>query len=151
MTPYADLPEYCFWKAGVARSDPRKIRDLYRKKFEIRPQHRIATAGSCFAQHITGQLRKNGYRVLDVEPAPPWLDDATRRANGFDLFSARYGNIYTARQLLQLAREAFDGFEPSDVVWTRKNRFYDALRPGVDPRARTAPHDCQRCCRGSNA
>ncbi len=134
MTPYADLPEYCFWKAGVARANPRTIQDLYRRKFEIRARDRIATAGSCFAQHITGQLKTKGYRVIDAEPAPPWLDAPTRRANGYDLFSARYGNIYTARQLLQLAQEAFGDFEPPETVWTRKNRFYDAFRPGVDPR-----------------
>ena len=57
----------------------------------------------------------------------------TRKAHGFGLYSARYGNIYTARQLHQLAREALEGFEPADPVWQRKWRYYDAQRPGVDP------------------
>lgn len=133
MTPYADLPEYCFWKAGVARSDPLTIDQLYHARFRIRPQDWIATAGSCFAQHLAGPLRDNGYRVMDVEPSPQWLDPATRRAHGFDLFSARYGNIYTARQLLQLAREALEDTAPAEPVWQSKGRFYDAQRPGVDP------------------
>ena len=133
MTPYADLPEKAFWKSGVARADPMTIEGLYTRKFEIRPQDRIVTAGSCFAQHITGALRQNGYRIVDVEPGPPWLDKAALGAHGYGQFSARYGNVYTARQLLQLAREAFEGFEPSETAWMRKNRFYDAQRPGVDP------------------
>ena len=133
MTPYADLPERCFWKAGVARSDPLTVSGLYSRKFEIRPTDKIATAGSCFAQHLSWPLRQHGYRVMDLEPPPPWLDKSTQRAHGFGLYSARYGNIYTARQLLQLAREALDGFAPADPVWSRKQRFYDSQRPGIDP------------------
>ncbi|MFK7941918.1 MAG: GSCFA domain-containing protein [Paracoccaceae bacterium] len=133
MTPYADLPERCFWKAGVARSDPLTVTGLYTRKFEIRATDKIATAGSCFAQNLASPLRQHGYRVMDMEPPPPWLDMPTRKAHGFGLYSARYGNIYTARQLLQLAREALDGFQPVDPVWQRKWRYYDAQRPGVDP------------------
>ena len=133
MTPYTDLPAHCFWKSGVARSDPLTVDNLYTRKFAIRPQDRIATAGSCFAQHLFRPLRANGYRVMDVEPAPRWVDKATRHAYGFGLFSARYGNIYTARQLLQLAREALSDFEPTEAVWTLDGRCYDAQRPGVDP------------------
>ena len=133
MTPYSDLPERCFWKAGVARQEPATVDGLYTAKFPITSRDKIATAGSCFAQHLSGPLRRHGYRVMDLEPSPPWLDSATRQAHGFGLYSARYGNIYTARQLLQLAREVFDGFRPADPVWSRKGRFYDAQRPGVDP------------------
>lgn len=134
MSPYAELPPRSFWKTGVARSAPGAVRDLYHKKFEITAQDRIATAGSCFAQHITGKLRASGYDVMDMEPAPPWLPEQVVLAHGYGAFSARYGNIYTARQLLQLAREAYGEFTPSQTVWERKGRFYDAQRPSVDPR-----------------
>ncbi|MEM1298882.1 MAG: GSCFA domain-containing protein [Pseudomonadota bacterium] len=133
MTPYADLPERCFWKSGVARADPLTVSGLYDAKFRLTETDRIATAGSCFTQYLAAPLRSRGYRVLDVEPPPPWLNEDTLRAHGFGIYSARYGNIYTARQLLQLAREALDGFTPADPVWQRKKRFFDAQRPGVDP------------------
>lgn len=133
MSPYSEQPARAFWKTAMAGQDPGRLGDLYRRKFEIRPQDRIATAGSCFARHLSGALGANGYRVMDVEPGPPWLDDATLRAHGYGLFSARYGHIYTARQLLQLAREAFGEGEPCEIAWTRKGRWYDAHRPGVDP------------------
>ena len=134
MSPYAELPPRSFWKTGVAHSKPGNIRDLYRRKFEISPTDRIATAGSCFAQHITGKLRASGYAVMDMEPAPPWLPEQVTLAHGYGQFSARYGNIYTTRQLLQLAREAYGEFTPSQTVWERKGRYHDAQRPSVDPR-----------------
>ena len=117
----------------MAEADPLTVQGLYERKFEIGPEDRIATAGSCFAQHINGALRSRGYRVMDVEPGPPWLHKAVAGAHGYGLFSARYGNIYTARQLLQLAREAFGEAKPSELAWERDGRYYDTQRPGVDP------------------
>jgi hypothetical protein len=50
------------------------------------------------------------------------------------VFSARFGNLYTTRQLLQLFQECFDGREPAEAVWqTTDGRFVDALRPQVTP------------------
>ncbi len=52
---------------------------------------------------------------------------------GYNLYSARYGNIYTARQLLQLFRESFGHFEPKNWIWQKGDRYFDALRPNVEP------------------
>ena len=71
--PYSDLPKSAFWKTGVAQENQYAIEGIYKKKFKIPPKANIATAGSCFAQHISRHLRKNGYNVLDVEPPPPAL------------------------------------------------------------------------------
>jgi hypothetical protein len=109
------------------------IGDIYRKKFAIRPDEKIATAGSCFAQHIANRLRQNRYDVLDTEPAPPELPDEVAREFGFKLYSARYGNIYTVRQMLQLVQEAAGLRVPAEIVWEKDWRFYDALRPSVEP------------------
>ncbi len=104
-----------FWRA--AASDP--ARDLYRKKFDINPQDSLMTAGSCFAQHIARTLRHRGYNVLDAEPIPPMLPEDSANKFGYNLYSARYGNIYTARQLQQLLREAFGRFEPKNWIWQK--------------------------------
>ncbi|MEM7213091.1 MAG: GSCFA domain-containing protein [Pseudomonadota bacterium] len=141
MSPYEDLPPRSFWKTGIARCAPGAVRDLYLKKFDISAEDRIATAGSCFAQHITGKLRASGYAVMDMEPAPPWLPEQVQLAHGYGVFSARYGNVYTARQLLQLAREAFGDFTPAQTVWDRKGRYHDAQRPTVDPRGLDSPDE----------
>ncbi|WP_421730455.1 GSCFA domain-containing protein [Brevundimonas sp.] len=94
---------------------------------------KIATAGSCFAQHIGGHLRNANYQVMDVEPAPSLMSDSAAREFGWRIYSARYGNIYLAEQLLQVAREAFGLFTPADPVWEKGGRFYDAMRPSVEP------------------
>lgn len=131
--PYQNLPERAFWKTGVATENPFQIREIYTKKFEISSSSRIATAGSCFAQHISRQLRSNDFNLLDVEPAPDSLPAHAHQSNGYSMYSARYGNIYTVRQLLQLVQEAAGIRQPSDAVWLKNERFYDALRPAVEP------------------
>ena len=132
-SPYEGLPSRAFWRTGVAEQTPETVRDLYIRKFEIPPTARVATGGSCFAQHIAREMRARGYPVIDVEPPPAGLDPAVAKAHGYLLYSARYGNIYTARQLLQLIQEARGQFEPQDWIWERGGRFFDALRPGVEP------------------
>lgn len=133
MNPYDGLPEKSFWRTGVAAKDPLTIEGLYEKKFEITSETKIATAGSCFAQHISKRLRKNGYNVLDLEPPPPGLADNHCQKFGYNIYSARYGNIYTTRQLLQLTKEALGEREPLEGIWQKDQRFYDAFRPGIEP------------------
>jgi hypothetical protein len=132
-SPYQGLPPRAFWRTGVSEQNPLRITDLYLRKFEIRAEDRIVTAGSCFAQHIARKFNAYGYAVVDAEPAPPGLDDAKARDFGYGIYSARYGNIYTARQLLHLAREALGQYEPQNIAWEKGGRFYDALRPSVEP------------------
>jgi len=132
-SPYDGLPREAFWKTGVAEQRLESISGLYRKRFAIWPKTVIATAGSCFAQHISRHLQARGFSVLDAEPAPWGLDAETAQRFGYGLYSARYGNIYTARQLRQLAEEAFGRFQPAETVWRKGDRFYDAFRPSVEP------------------
>ena len=113
QSPYADLPSNRYWRSAVAEPRGSLFKTLYSRKFDISRQSKIATAGSCFAQHIGRNLRKFGFTVLDAEPAPAGLPESAHAGFGFGLFSARYGNIYTTRQLLQLVTEAFGDFAPS--------------------------------------
>lgn len=131
--PYSGLPESAFWKTGVAEENPQAINGIYKKKFNISPKEKIATAGSCFAQHISHHLKKNGYNVLDLEPPPEGLRAELRQTYGFSMYSARYGNIYTVRQLLQLAQEAAGKRFPQNIIWEKNGKFYDALRPSIEP------------------
>jgi hypothetical protein len=132
-SPYESLPKEAFWRTGVVGQRADKIEGLYRKKFSIRRSDRIATAGSCFAQHIARHLVRRKFTVIDAEPAPFGLSRKSAAEFGFGLYSARYANIYTARQLWQLVREAFGKFDPADPVWEKDGRFYDAMRPSVEP------------------
>lgn len=133
MSPYENLPPRSFWKTGVAQSPAMEIAELYLKKFDIPAEAQIATAGSCFAQHIKRHMSARGFQVLDLEPPPLGLPPDRQLAYGFGLFSARYGNIYTVRQLLQLAKEALGLQQPAQVVWRKGERFIDGLRPAMEP------------------
>jgi hypothetical protein len=137
--PYKGLPASAFWKTGVAQEDPYFIRGIYEKKYEISVNAKIAIAGSCFAQHVFCQLKKNGYNVLDLEPAPPELPQSLHQKFGFSIYSARYGNIYTVQQLLQLVQEVSGERCPQNYIWERQGRFYDALRPAVEPEGLDSP------------
>ena len=132
-SPYENLPPEAFWRTGVVGKTPETLEGLYRNKFSIDRSTRIATAGSCFALHIGRQLRAADFSVIDTEPAPPGLNADQAAQFGYGLYSARYSNIYTARQLRQLAEEAIGKFHPADGVWQKDGRYFDALRPGVEP------------------
>ncbi|MBK4214510.1 GSCFA domain-containing protein [Paracoccus caeni] len=130
--PYSDLPPNAFWRSGVAE-ETLTPEALYRPKFPLGPDAAIATAGSCFAQHIGRFLHTSGLNLLDVEP--PLNDEAPglARQYGYGIYSARYGNIYTTRQLLQLLEDAASGHVDGDLVWEHQGRFHDALRPAIEP------------------
>lgn len=130
--PYDGLPPTAFWRSGVADPAP-DLSGLYTKRWTIAPGDAIATGGSCFAQHLSRHLRSHGFNVLDAEPAPAGLPRSLHETFGYSLYSARYGNITTVQQLLQLAREALGEVTPEPVAWERDGRFFDAFRPGVEP------------------
>lgn len=132
-TPYTDLPPSRYWRTAVAEKHPLDMEDLYSPRFRIGPEDRIAVAGSCFAQHVGRALRASGCSVIDQEPPPEYLDRRVAETYGYGIYSARYGNIYTARQLLQLLKDSQAGTVREDDFWTHDGRYYDALRPSVEP------------------
>ena len=131
--PYRHLPPSAFWRSGVAERKLGQFADLYTPKFPLRRGMKIATAGSCFAQHVGRALRQAGCNVIDAERAPALVPEQVRHRYGFGLYSARFGNIYTMRQLLQLWREAIGRITPAVPVWQRDGRHFDAQRPGLEP------------------
>ena len=127
--PYAGRADYTFWRRMMAGRPVHEVDPVGNAAFAIGTQDQVATAGSCFAQHIARTLVRLGFSYLVTEHAPSG-DDA---AGGYGVFPARFGNIYTARQLLQLFRRAYGVYEPRDVCWRRKDgRYVDPFRPRVD-------------------
>ncbi|WP_226550701.1 GSCFA domain-containing protein [Celeribacter naphthalenivorans] len=131
--PYETSPAKAFWRSGVVETDRRRWPEIYTPAFPIRAETAVATAGSCFAQHIGRFLRDAGVNVLDVEPRPEGMSDEAAKARGYGLYSARYGNIYTARQLRELLEDAFEIYVEDRHFLTRDGAWFDALRPGVEP------------------
>ncbi|MEM8698362.1 MAG: GSCFA domain-containing protein [Pseudomonadota bacterium] len=131
-SPYRGLERWAFWRSVAARGEG-PAQDLYRPRFGITHKTAIVTAGSCFAQHIGEALTRARCRLIDTEAMPEMVPDAVARGFGYRQYSARYGNIYTPRQLRQLLAEIDGDHRPADAVWEKNGRFYDALRPAVEP------------------
>jgi hypothetical protein len=145
--PYHDLSLSAFWKSGVHDADPYSLDSIYGQKFAIAQETKIATAGSCFAQHIHRKLKERGFNVLDYELPPPGLHGGHHHFYGYSMYSARYGNIYSVRHLLQLIQEAAGERSPIDAVWQKNGMFFDALRPAIEPEGLCSVEDvvAHRC------
>ena len=131
--PYSDLPPHQFWRHAVAGVEPFLLDPVVSTRFRIAPVDRVATAGSCFAQHIARQLSASGFGYFVTE-AGAHLPPEARREYGYGVFSARFGNIYTTRQLLQLFSECFSGRQAAESAWrSADGRWVDARRPQVQP------------------
>jgi hypothetical protein len=132
--PYKSAPSHSSWRrsvAGVRASDVDPVVDI---GIKITRETKVATAGSCFAQHIARCLQKSGYNYYVAERGHSVLPESVRLANNYGLFSARYGNVYTARQLLQLFQRAFGMFQPDEDCWQEApDVFLDPFRPTAQP------------------
>ncbi len=131
--PYFGLPDHCFWSRAMTLPAPGRIDPVVRAAAFIDPLHKVATMGSCFAQHLARHIQMQGlhYFVPEIPPEDMTKQEAVRLNYG--VFSARYGNVYTVRQALQLFYRAFGIFQPQDDVWAKKQGFVDAFRPQINP------------------
>lgn len=130
--PYVNLPDRSFWKQAVEQVPCSQFDPVTEVPFKISVADKVATAGSCFAQHISKKIRSAGFQFMVTEHPASAANDGELR--GFYDFSARYGNIYTARQLQQLIDRAFGYFSPIENHWPLPgNRFCDPFRPRIEP------------------
>ena len=131
--PYQGLPGHNFWRRAVSAVDRHLLDPVVSPKFRIASDDRVATAGSCFAQHISRRLQAIDFNYYITEQDAMLAPAESRRRN-FGVFSARYGNIYTTRQLLQLYQQAFEGRGAAEVAWCRSDgRYADPFRPNIEP------------------
>lgn len=129
--PYASRPPHNFWSRAVARPAMAAVTPGDGLRPVIGRATRVATAGSCFAQHVARAMVEGGLTYYVAETAPEGMDEATATAQGYGLFSARYGNIYSTRQLLQLIRRAYGRFTPVETAWPVEGGFIDPFRPNI--------------------
>lgn len=134
-TPYDQQADYAFWKRSVADIPPQAIDPAITFPFRINKDAKVATAGSCFAQHIARHLHKSGFNYLVTENAHPLLNNEISGKYNYGAFTARYGNIYSSRQLLQLFQRAYGQFAPVEDFWqVDSNIFIDPFRPNIQPK-----------------
>ncbi|MGR3610650.1 MAG: GSCFA domain-containing protein [Sulfitobacter sp.] len=132
-TPYSSLGNHCFWSRTHHNVPMADVDPVVKGGFKLTPDMKIATAGSCFAQHIARHLQGQGYNYHVTEKLHSVIDPAVARAFGYGVFSARYGNLYTARQLLQLAQRAYGTFTPKESIWDVEGGYVDPFRPNIQP------------------
>ena len=131
--PYRGLPSFQFWNTGVTQAPPGALDPMTTAKFQILPGEKVATMGSCFAQHISRHLVKRGLSYFITENGDPSTSPETLAARNYGVFSARYGNVYTVRQGVQLIDRAFGDFVPAEEVWETASGYVDPYRPQIEP------------------
>lgn len=123
--PYEDLEDMYFWKKAVAEKSADSIFPVQSKAFRLNPADKVVTAGSCFAQNVGKYLRQ--------DPTVTLLETEALAAED-PVFSGRYGNIYTARQLNELFEESESGVaDPACAIQRHDGRYVDAFRPFMAP------------------
>ena len=133
LFPYYKVPQEARWREVMAGRLPQHIDPHLNTSLRIEAHDKIASAGSCFAQRIAEALKNANYNYLCEEEGSPFITAQERTRRGYGLYSARYGNIYTALQLLQLLRRAYGRFEPSEPLWRLPNGAYvDPFRPSIE-------------------
>lgn len=130
--PYRERPARTRWRSVAEAANPLEISEWYQKKFALSGL-RIGTAGSCFAQHIGRELRAKDFNFVDVEPPPGMLAPDLHAVFGYGIYSARFGNVYTTRQLMQLLQRALGEFSPLESSWAHANGQVDPFRPTIEP------------------
>lgn len=133
--PYQSLPQHTRWSRSISSVPMTDVDPVADFPFRIRQFDKVATAGSCFAQHIARRLKASGYTYYVVEDGHPLGSDELKKEYGYGVFSARYANIYTTRQLVQLFRRAYGQFTPLDDYWyvEASDTYLDPLRPAIQP------------------
>jgi hypothetical protein len=149
--PYQGQPDYCFWSRSVTRCPPGQLDPIASSPFRIDANTKVATMGSCFAQHIAKHIQKIGLNYLVTEAAPKSMPQEIAAAKNYGVFSARYGNLYTVRQALQLVQRSLGSFQPIDVAWPLGDRFCDPFRPTIEPNGFASPSEVAVAAAGHHA
>lgn len=132
--PYSLIPSHQRWRAAMGATAPAEVDPVVAMPFRIARHDKVATAGSCFAQHIGRHLASRGFTALVTESAHPVVPPETAKEMQYGVYTARYGNIYTTRHALQLLRRAFGHFTPREEPWTDgAGNWFDPFRPAIQP------------------
>lgn len=135
--PYKKLDDFCFWSRAMLTPAPGQIDPVVSSR-RILTQQKVATMGSCFAQHLAKHIQSSGLNYYVAEQAPAGMASQVAKQRNYGVFSARYGNVYTVRQAVQLFYRAFGAFDPVDDVWEREGGYVDAFRPQIEPEVFTS-------------
>lgn len=134
VNPYLMLNDSNFWKRSISKIAAKDVDPVVKPKFSISVSDKVATAGSCFAQHVSQRLTGAGFSWENFEKPPATLTSEEAVVNGYGVYSARFGNIYTSSQLVQLFQRAFSLKSFDDSPWLdNAGKIIDPYRPYIQP------------------
>lgn len=127
--PYKFMDRTAFWKRAVASGFENK--ELIHNAPYLKKGDKFGSAGSCFAGNIIPYLEAAGFEY--VRHNNSLAHNAVKYDENFNyhLFSAGYGNLYTAQHLLQIIEEAMQIKKPIIDRWYTPNGIVDPYRPGL--------------------
>jgi hypothetical protein len=132
-TPYDKLPSRAFWRRSVASVPNFLLDPVASASFQISRTDTVATAGSCFAQHLSRAIQEKGFKYLVTESGANLPPEEQRRRN-YGVFTARFGNLYNVRQMRQLIERAYGQADYDVAPWRRPDgRLADPFRPNIEP------------------
>jgi hypothetical protein len=100
---------------------------LDQPSFIIEKHEKIATMGSCFAQHVSTLIQDLGLNYFVAD------SNLGSKQEGIGIFSARYGNVYTVRQAIQLLETLENDNISTFEIWKKNQKFIDSFRPTAIP------------------
>jgi hypothetical protein len=142
--PYKLLEKKAFWRTAIAEKNMFDIDQLWDPKFRIEQTDKVATYGSCFAQHIGRALKARGFNWFVTEQPPVGLSAENQQRFNYGVFSARTGNIYTTSLLKQWLSWGLNTHASTTEVWTDGTRYYDPFRPVVEPSGFATENELER-------
>lgn len=131
--PYKSLDQRNFWKPSVADVHLLDISDLWQPKFKVDKKKKVATYGSCFAQHIGNAMKQRGFNWYITERGPSNIADHLVKRFNYNIFSSRTGNIYTTSLLNQWVKWSLKPEDQPSEYWEKDGRIIDPFRPNIEP------------------
>jgi hypothetical protein len=129
VNPYHNLPRNSYWKNFVNSNFELSGLMDFETKFHNKILN-VSSGGSCFAANIIPHLKNTTASYIVTEATHSFLAENISKYN-YDTYSAKYGNIYTPRQLDQLIGRAMGEFSPKERFWIHDKEFVDPFRPGL--------------------
>jgi hypothetical protein len=127
--PYKEQPNIAFWSRSVSENFY-PIELVENQGLLFKNGDSVTSAGSCFASNLVPYIEKAGLHYIRTEAMPKIFSELGENL-GYANFSAAYGNIYTARQLLQLYKRTLKYFSPIEDRWIGSSELIDPFRPGL--------------------
>lgn len=129
FNPYKVQPNRAFWSRSVSENfNPVEL--VENQGVLFKNGDNVTSAGSCFASNLVPYIEKAGLHYIRTEKIPKIFSELGENL-GYANFSAAYGNIYTARQLLQLYKRTLKSFSLSEDRWIYPSEIIDPFRPGL--------------------